>query len=292
MGLSKTLNVLGLKHFTDERPDFYVNTLADHLRTSHTHINKPHKHSFYATFLFLKGSGIHEIDFNSYDVRRNTVFLLSPGQSHHWSLSDDTDGIVFFHSRELYEAHYVHEFLTDFPFFSTLEHQAAIYLSSDSAKAIVPLFEEILSVMDQKITKRKQLVLSLITQIYVRLEQAYAADTEAEINKNDSYYNTFLKFQRLVEENFQSERSVARYADWMNVTSKHLNRINRAIINKSTLEIINERIILEAKRILMHGRKNVSEVADELGFADHAHFSKMFKSKTGQSPSGFLKKYS
>ena len=99
MASKSTLAVLGLRHFTREHPEFYVNTISSHLKTSHLHINKPHKHDFFAAFLFTKGSGKHEIDFNSYEVKPGAVFLLSPGQTHNWQLSGDAEGIIFFHSQ-------------------------------------------------------------------------------------------------------------------------------------------------------------------------------------------------
>ena len=291
MKKNKALDVLGIKQFNSESADFYINTISNHLKTSHLHINKPHKHDFYATFLFTKGSGFHEIDFNSYEVKENTVFLLSPGQTHNWALSDDTDGVIFFHSKAYYEAHYIHDLLSDYSFFSNIRNQAVLYLDSTTEAEIVPMFTKLLKIGKHDSFKRKQWSLSVITQLYVELEHALSVNRSAEINKHDHYYLTFLKFQQLVEENFINTKSVQQYADWMHITAKHLNRINRSILNKSTLEIITDRVILEAKRILIFGNRNISQVAEALGFTDFAHFSKLFKIKTGKTPTEFLKLY-
>lgn len=96
----------------------------------------------------------------------------------------------------------------------------------------------------------------------------------------------------MVEKHFWSEKSTRQYASWMNITPKHLNRINKMVVNKTTSEIIANRLILEAKRMLIYARNNLGEVADAFGFADYAHFSKLFKNKTGLTPSAFSKKYS
>ena len=69
--------------------DFYFNTMKDHLVSSHKHIEKPHRHDFYVTVLFTKGKGIHEIDFQKYEVSEGSIFFLSPGQVHSWELSED-----------------------------------------------------------------------------------------------------------------------------------------------------------------------------------------------------------
>jgi AraC family transcriptional activator of pobA len=281
---------LGLKQFDAKSTDFYVNTIANHLNTSHLHINKPHKHDFYAAFLFTHGTGYHEIDFNSYEVKPNTVFLLSPGQTHNWSLSDDANGVIFFHSKEFYESHYIHGLLSDYPFFSNVQNQAVIYLANKNEE-IVPIFTKLLHSNACRLIKKKDLLLSLVAQIYIQLENALDTTAFTDSNRHDNYYLNFLKFQQLVETHFLTEKSVQQYANRMNMTAKHLNRINRTIINKSTLEIIIDRVILEAKRHLIFGAKNISEIAEALGFSDYAHFSKIFKNKTGKTPSEFSKLY-
>ncbi|HEU4497458.1 MAG TPA: AraC family ligand binding domain-containing protein, partial [Flavobacterium sp.] len=64
--------------------DFFANKIPDHILKNKSKITKPHKHNSYLAVLFTKGSGRHEVDFNSYDIKPGSLFLLSPGQSHHW----------------------------------------------------------------------------------------------------------------------------------------------------------------------------------------------------------------
>src|SRR5690606_13987921 len=64
-----SIKTLALEKFGDADPNFYASTIYEHLRRSHLHINKPHKHHFYASMLFTSGSGQHEIDFKSYEVK-------------------------------------------------------------------------------------------------------------------------------------------------------------------------------------------------------------------------------
>ena len=77
-----SISVLHINLFQSEKnaPDFYFNTLKNHLVSSHKHIEKPHRHDFYVTVIFTKGQGIHEIDFQKYDVSEGSLFFLStPG---------------------------------------------------------------------------------------------------------------------------------------------------------------------------------------------------------------------
>ena len=87
------LNVLPIGLFKDGKDDgLYVNSLSLHLQTSHRHIDKPHKHDFFALILFTRGSGVHEIEFTRYEVSRGSLFFLKPGQTHNWTLSADAEG--------------------------------------------------------------------------------------------------------------------------------------------------------------------------------------------------------
>ncbi|HEX9979615.1 MAG TPA: helix-turn-helix transcriptional regulator [Flavobacterium sp.] len=292
MGKNSNIRVLGLRQFDIDDRQFYVNTLSAHLLPSHLHINTPHKHDFFAAILFTAGSGIHEIDFNTYSVKPGAMFLLSPGQTHNWKLSDDCEGMIFFHSQDFYDTHYIHDTVKDYPFFSSTQNQVAVYLDEPAFGEIENLFRKIHQVFSDDQVKRKQMVLSLVTQIYINVENYVSAGSPVSVNEHSSYYLKFLRFENLVEENFRKERSANKYAEWMHITPKHLNRINKLIVNKTSSEIIADRIVLEAKRMLIYARNNFNEVGDALGFNDYAHFSKLFKNKTGLTPTDFSKKYS
>ena len=72
------INILDISQFQnhESEKDFYVNNLCDHIRANKTKITKPHKHNSYLCVLFTKGSGTHEIDFNSYEVKPGNLFVL------------------------------------------------------------------------------------------------------------------------------------------------------------------------------------------------------------------------
>ena len=77
----------------------------------------------------------------------------------------------------------------------------------------------------------------------------------------------------------------------MNLSEKHLNRICKECLNKTTSDLIAERIILEAKRLLIHSKHTVTEVAAELGYNDNSYFSRFFKKNSGETPIQFLTRH-
>ena len=77
----------------------------------------------------------------------------------------------------------------------------------------------------------------------------------------------------------------------LNISEKHLNRIVKNCLNKTSSSLIQERVILEAKRMLMHSELNVTEISVALGFNESSYFIRFFKKKTGVTPMGFLNLY-
>ncbi|RMB62906.1 AraC family transcriptional regulator [Dokdonia sinensis] len=102
-------------------------------------------------------------------------------------------------------------------------------------------------------------------------------------------FDTVRQYHILVEQHFKSKHKVAAYAELLFKSPKTLSNLFKKSGDKSPLAIINERIILEAKRLLLYSDKNAEEVAYEIGFNDAGHFSKFFKKHTGMPPTAFKK---
>ena len=101
---SKSIPVYDIENFQfiGKENEFYANTLPDHLKDHNDKILKPHRHSFFLCVFFTKGNGIHEVDFDTYEIKPGTVFTLCPGQVHDWKLSEDMDGYIFFHTKDFF----------------------------------------------------------------------------------------------------------------------------------------------------------------------------------------------
>src|SRR5690606_30281746 len=257
----------------------------------HSRIEKPHKHNFYAVFLFMRGTGVHEIDFQKYDVKPGSVFFLYPGQTHSWELSADTDGYIFFHTEDFYEMTYVSNSIKVFPFFESNYSDKCIYLNKEQSNFIEFIFKNILKEYTANICKKIQLTLSLITQIYIYLNRYLEKSIAVNSINLRHYQSVFSKFEKLINKHFTEIKSATEYADLLNITQKHLNRIVKSITNKTTTEIITDRIILEAKRQLLYTDLTLTEIALKLGYTDYTYFSRLFKKNVQIKASDFRKLY-
>lgn len=102
-------------------------------------------------------------------------------------------------------------------------------------------------------------------------------------------FNLIRQYNVLVELHFRKEHQVQFYAGQLNKSPKTISNIFSLYSKKTPLQIIQDRIISEAKRLLYYTDRPIKEIADNLGFEDVAHFSKFYKNVTKQNPSDFKK---
>ncbi|MTI31345.1 AraC family transcriptional regulator [Xanthovirga aplysinae] len=287
------LPILNIEQFQTlaDSDDFYFNNLSDHIKANYQTVTVPHKHDFFLTVLFTQGEGIHEIDFNSYPIRPGSVFLLNPGQTHHWELSQDINGFIFFHSQSFYDLNYSAKRVHNFPFFYSLQNSPCIYLNENEQQVIEYFFKMIHDEYYANLLMKQDKLCSLIDLIYIELSRICMGEGYLKVSKSNNYSKKLQQLEQLIEQNFLTEKSPMIYADWMNITPKHLNRITKTMVGKTTSDLIAERVLLEAKRMLLHAENNFSEIAYSLGYEDYSYFSRLFKKKCGESPSEFQKRY-
>ncbi|QJW83883.1 helix-turn-helix domain-containing protein [Ramlibacter terrae] len=90
-----------------------------------------------------------------------------------------------------------------------------------------------------------------------------------------------------VEQHFRAHRPLAFYADALGVTADHLSRTCRNVARQSALQLLHERVLLEARRLLAYTPMPVTEIAAQLGYDDAAYFSKFFSRSVGHTPSAW-----
>jgi len=285
--------VLHISQFLKNKPlhSLYVNSFADHIQINKNLINKPHSHNFYLCVIFTKGTGTHEIDFDTYPIEPGKVFFLKPGQTHFWKFESQPEGYIFFHSQEFYELKFLDHSLNSFPFYYSNQNPPLLQLSKEKLRYLTTVFQELFTEYREENLLREAKIISLIHYIYIELTRAYTADTIIEKLGSNSYANILERLEKLINAHFYTEKLPKFYAEKLSITTKHLNRVVQKAISKTTTTLISERIMLEAKRLIVHSNDNLANVADTLGFSDYAYFSKFFKSNTGMTPMEFRKIY-
>jgi AraC family transcriptional activator of pobA len=95
------------------------------------------------------------------------------------------------------------------------------------------------------------------------------------------------RYRALLEAHFRAQSSLAFYALELGVSADHLSRTCRNVVGQSAQELLHERLMLEARRLLAYSEMPVAEIATQLGYSDPAYFSKFFARQVGETPSGY-----
>jgi len=233
---------------------------------------------------FTKGSGTHEIDFDTFSIGPGSVFFLQPGQMHHWDLSEDIDGFVVFYSQEIYNLYFGQKTIDEYPFYFSVNNKPEIIFDVAESKAILPYFTSLITENQGNQLMKQDKIMNLLDIIHIEIARKY---TEVHLHEVHAYNMKIKNFEMLLGKHFKTEKMPSFYASQLHITLKHLNRICNEILNKTTTEMITDRVILEAKRMLMDKNSSVNEIATELGYDDYSYFTRLFKKHVGMTPTAF-----
>lgn len=270
-----------------QQDDMLISRFGLYLQ-KHKDLFFPHKHNFYHLVLFTKGSGTHSIDFKTFQVEPYQIYFMIPGQVHSWDFEGEVDGYVIHFSVDFFQSFLlVNDYIDQFPFFSGNIDEAVINIQPTLRQKITTLFEDIIIESENPGRMGEDLIRTLLIQVFILLARTNADSTQKQATP---YNYTLLKsFQKLIEKNYKTLKLPKEYAGLLYITPNHLNAVCNDMLGISAGELIRNRIILEAKRLLINLSLNVAEIADELNFSDNSYFTKFFKKYTALTPEEFRK---
>lgn len=239
------------------------------------------------TFVYNKGSKqkvkIDEID---YEMPERSLLPLVSNQNFTFEKPDQL--IAWQFNREFYciVDHDAEVGCVGFLFYG-IEHPMFIKLNEDE-KEEMRYFEKMFS--DEWLSQdnfQGEMLRTLLKHLIIKTTRTAKQQSECYSKFSDEKLDMIRKFALLLEEDFKKEHGVKFYADALNKSPKTLSNIFAILRQPAPSKIIQNRIILEAKRYLHYTDKTAKEIAYELGFESPAHFSRFFKMYTGTNISKF-----
>jgi AraC family transcriptional activator of pobA len=235
----------------------------------------PHKHSFYEILWISEGQSKHIVDDHELELSSDNVYFMSPGQVHRIETYSALKGHSIMFTEEFFILNFINnEALDKLAFLRNSYKNPHLIINSDTKALLQP----VLQLMYNEFARpnHSRLVLSsLMFVLLTGLERAYQAQ---QSNINPSAQVALMdKFRELLEQSYISQKSLGYYASALCVTPHHLNTVIKKTSGKTVTEVIRDRIMLEAKRMLVHTDNPIGQIAHELGFNDFSYFSRLFK---------------
>lgn len=256
------------------------------------HLDQIHNHSYFHFALFTKGKGKHLIDFENFEIKPGMIYFMRPEQMHKWFFDGKFEGYIVNFSATFFDQVGIPSQIIDhFSFFEgNLQHQV-FYLNKLKTKEMEAAFEAILAEFSSNQNLANLMMASKMLDLFVRMERLFPKEKEigfnAKINNNTII---FRNFKNLIEQHFQTAKLPKEYASMLYITPHHLNAVCNDVAGISSGEIIRQRIVLEAKRLLVNFDLSINQISDKLNFKDDSYFVKFFKKDTGLTPEQFRKK--
>ena len=246
---------------------------------------------FYS-ILFKKFIGIVKYGMSYYDFTEGTLMFTEPNQV--ISLSRDLQveecwGLIF--HPDLLNNSSLGNKINSYSFFH-YEANEALHISEDEKLTLKDAVEKIRKEYSQNIDKHTQTLIQ--TSIELILNYCDRFYDRQFITRSKVSNDIVQRFERMLKDYFNNETlvdlglpDVKHFATALNLSANYLSDLLKRYTGKSTQEHIHLQLIDRAKTMLWSSDKSISEIAFELGFEHPSHFTKIFKTKTGKSPTEY-----
>ena len=244
-----------------------------------------HRLSFYQILVITRGRGVHEVDFQKIAFSEHTVIPVAQGQVQRFENNPNVEGYaIAFTPDFLVKEDLDYSYLYDFTIFM----HAIRPISSIANQAIYTFIDEMMAEQQKgSAFNTSEYQRNLLKNFLIQIERN---KRERSDNICNDSLELFLRFRKLVDKNIHYKVRVAAFCDQLNVSPKQLNRSLKQY-NTTAKQYIEDRILLEIKRLLVYSTLSIKEIAYQIGFEDPTNFTKYFKSRLDILPTDYRKQY-
>lgn len=237
-----------------------------------------HRHNYFEVMFFEQGGGKNLIDLVQYEVHSQACYMIYPGQIHLLNRAPASHGVVLQFQMAAIDSPLLQRLLQE----QAWSGRGAVLFEDDAAamQHHLPLVARIGAYARSNFRFRQAAQQHLLQALLLDLLSAATGGSQ-----HAALDPVFYQFLQLVDLHFKEEQRVAAYLDRLVIPEKKLAALAQKYRGRSPLQIIHERILLEAKRLLATAKLPHKEIAYDLGFDSPASFSAFVKKKTGHTPS-------
>ncbi len=265
---------------------FNIDRLEDYI-PKNPGVSHPHSHNFYHLAYIRKGEGTHMLDFEACRAVDHTIYFMYPGQVHSWHFDAGTTGFVINFSPEFLDANFIRsELLTRLPLFGKFSDRQVHEVPRRYIQHLEAGLEDLYRLQHTADPYRNLDIAFGLSRLLILLSGSLEPGKDV-VQDNAAYYRHYIRFLELVELHFREKKLPREYAVMMHITPHHLNQVVQHFVNVSAGVLIRNRVLLEAKRLLVNDSATASEIAYFLNFSDNSYFVRFFKKYTGVTPDAF-----
>jgi AraC-like DNA-binding protein len=273
--------------FNGSAMPFVIKTIEEAHQQTGGAADDPHRHNYYTVIWSITATGKHIIDFKEYTILPQHIFFVSPEQVHQ-VISDEnpnpTGFIIQFTPDFLQKNSIRNDFISNLKLFQKSDETPPLLLNETMSGKLKVFALEMLQAFTSEPDMFFEVIAAYLKLFLIECNQHCSLTPNSSNTQFIEVEKTIVKnFKSIVEQHFTKWHQVKEYADALHVTPNYLNEVIKSSIQISAKDFIQNRIALEAKRMLVFTNSSGKEIGFRLGFEDPSHFSKFFKSNTGLS---------
>ncbi|WP_295117179.1 helix-turn-helix domain-containing protein [uncultured Chitinophaga sp.] len=264
--------------------DFYIKRLSgEALHNIASEV--PFRHEGFCISILTSGDMEQYVDFDRQMVTGPAITMLERGQIHQQ---------IFGEGCELIHIYFKPEFLVTetqclLSCWGCMFRSAVIRMDEEQLKEVLAYCRLLISEFRQARPRKDAVLRSLLSALIIACSRIAMPEPMPMKNEDTLPQGLVLQFKMLVDKHFRDKVQVADYAEMLYITAGHLNDSVKGVFGRNAKGVIDEKRIMEAKRLLYLRNYSVKEIAYELNFEDDAYFNRFFKKHTNMTPVFFQK---
>lgn len=245
-----------------------------------------HRDDNYIFLLIEKGQGSMMVDFVEVPLSAGHVYYVAPGQIHYCVQSRNAESIFVAVATDRIPIEYRDVFE------GNLLLQQPLKLDPGEFKQYLVMATLLYDQcrQDREAPFYHSLIQSLLHSYLCLFARTYTS-SGAGIKRTSRPFQITQQFKRLLTEKIRVEKSPSYYAKELHISEVYLNEVVKGLTGFNVTYWLMSEVIIEARRLLIYSNANVKEIANSLGYEDHAYFSRLFKKQTNFTPSEFRANY-
>ena len=269
--------------------DFNLQRMEDIFELAKGKTDLPHRHDYYTVLFVEKGKGKHIIDFQVFPFQKLEVHFVSPGQVHQVALTQKPKGWVLTFSKAFLAENNIQEsFISNINLFHPFGDSPPLEVDEETFERLLRIITEMESCIPLDLNYRNRALGALLQLFLIYCNNSRSLNT-TQLEEENASVCILRDFKNLVETKYVEWHKVSNYASQIHISPKHLSQTVKNFTGITAKEVIQDRLLLEAKRLLLHTDLNIKDIAYKIGFEEPLHFSGFFKRKAERSPSEFRK---
>jgi len=250
--------------------------------------NTTHFSKRWYTVFWIK-DGIESIAVNgvTFPAQAHSIFFVARGSEARLAFGCEPQGWILMFSGDIFQDVTANLIIKDADIFSSFGEVPRIILSPRISNRVAEIAEMIDEMSGSPIPNREMAVASLLRTLLIY------CDSSCNVRLTDSTHGHGValatQYKELVSQNYTQTHRVADYAVMMHISPKYLSEVTNEILGATPKSIIQEQLVIQARRELKFSNDSIKEIAFKLGFSEPFHFSKFFKQHVGKSPSAYRK---